>query len=63
MSKTTLTTVLGLLSGALIAANVDYAKLFAGDKVEISKAVASIIAAVFGWATKGDEKPPQIAKP
>ena len=51
------TTALGLVGGALLAANIDYGKLFAKDPGEIGKAVAVVLIAVFGYLTNKGAAP------
>ena len=56
MNTDRLTTVLGVLLGALIAANVDLSKLFARDKGEMAKAAGALLIAAHGWATNKASK-------
>ena len=53
----TRTSVLGFLAAALLAANVEWSKLFAGEPGEIGQAAAVLIAALWGWFTNRPEKP------
>jgi hypothetical protein len=56
LSHDSKTTILGVLAGALLAGNVDFGKLITGDVGEISKAVASLVVAAFGYYTNKKEK-------
>jgi hypothetical protein len=58
MSKDTLTTVTGVILGALIAANIDWAKATAGDKGEIMKAIGAALVAFHGYLTNKSDTPP-----
>jgi len=51
------TTLLGFVAAALLAANVEWSKLFAGEPAEIGQAAAVLIAALWGWFTNRPEKP------
>lgn len=46
-----ITTILGFVVGSGILLTVDYAKLLTGDKNEISKVGAALIAGFYGWLT------------
>lgn len=45
------TTGLACLLGALITANVDWAKVLGGDKAEISKILAAVVIVGYGYLT------------
>jgi len=51
------TTLLGFLAAALLAANVEWSKVLAGEPAEIGQAAAVLIAALWGWFTNRPEKP------
>lgn len=51
MNKDNVTTVLGVILGALVASQVDYAKLLAGEHNEIAKVVGCVVLALNGWLT------------
>lgn len=46
-----ITTALGFVVGSGILLTVDYVKLFTGDKNEVGKVVAALVAALYGWLT------------
>jgi len=46
-----LTTLTGILLGALIAASIDYGKMLGGDTAEIGKAIGAVVIAAHGWLT------------
>ena len=45
------TTLLGLIAGGLIAANIDWGKVFAADPMEIGKVAGAIVAVLIGYLT------------
>lgn len=45
------TTILGVVIGGVVAANIDYSKLLAGDHTEVSKGIGAVVIALFGWLT------------
>ena len=51
------TSVLGFLAAALLAANVEWSEVFAGEPAEIGQAAGVLIAALWGWFTNRPEKP------
>lgn len=53
----TKTTALGIAAAALLAGNIDYGKLFAGDGQEIGKAIGAVIAAGIGYYTNKPNGP------
>ena len=52
----TKTTVLGLAAGALLAGQIDFGKLMAGDSGEIGKAAGCVVAAAIGYYTNKPNK-------
>lgn len=50
-SNDTKATVLGAIAGALLVANLDWGKLFAGDAGQIGQAVGAVIAVLIGYYT------------
>jgi len=51
MNKDLATTIGGLVLSALVASQVDYVLLFAGDKAELAKVAAALVLAFQGWLT------------
>lgn len=51
------TTILGVVAGLLIAAQLDWGKLVNGDSVEMGKAAGAVVAGLVGYYTnKPDTK-------
>ena len=45
------TTVAGLVVGAIVAANVNYAAALEGNTAEIGKIIGAIVIGLWGWLT------------
>ena len=46
-----LTTVLGLILGGLVAANVDWGLVLNGDRAQLGKIIAAVVLVLYGWST------------
>lgn len=53
----TKTTVLGIMAGGLLAANLDWGKLLAGDPNQIGNAAGAVIAVLVGYYINKPNKP------
>lgn len=51
------TTLLGIAAGGLLAANLDWAKLFNRDRAELAKAGGAVIVAMLGFYTNKPSEP------
>ena len=58
MNTDKLTTILGIILGALQAGNIDFAKLATGNKDEAGKAVAALVTVALGYFTNKHPAPP-----
>lgn len=52
----TKTTLLGIAAAALIAAQLDWGKLVAGDSAELGKAAGAVVAGLLGFYTNKKDK-------
>jgi hypothetical protein len=55
-SNDTKVTILGIAAGGLLAANLDWGKLFHGDSAELGKAVGAVVAVLIGYYTNKPDK-------
>lgn len=56
------TTLLGVLASGILAADIDFGKLFTGDVTEITKAVSAVVALLLGFYTNRPDKEVSDAK-
>lgn len=47
--KDRITTAIGVIGGAFLAADIDWNKLAAGDRMERNQAIGVLIVAIYGW--------------
>lgn len=50
------TTVIGIIAAGILAAGVDWGKLFAGDSNEVGKVAGAVIAILFSYYTNKPSK-------
>jgi len=56
-SNDTKATILGLIAGGLLAANLNWALLLKGDSTQIGQAVGAVVAVLLGYYTNKKDKP------
>jgi hypothetical protein len=56
-SNDTKTTVLGIAAAGLLAANLDWGRLFHGDSVQLGQAAGALVAAAIGYYTNKPDTP------
>lgn len=57
----TKTTALGVVAAGLLAANIDWSKLFKGDGTEIGKVVGALVVAAIGYYSNKPNGPKAAA--